>query len=335
MVGAGLARMLAMTTFFARIAIPVVGAAAVLALGACHSGETQGSPAASSSGSAAVPPAASSAASSKPWAVTSSTFPVPRASVDLVLNPQGLPEYSGPTGSVEGTITVKGPPAPVQTVDVTQCPAALDTYGKLFREGPAPSPGAARPLGDAVVVVVGYHGFTLTDKAESVPLVVQPSCAYATRTIAITYGQRIEVSNKTRALFAPYIDQSSSYAVMVAPPLESGEPVKIYPEKAGHFLLKDQMEPFVREDLYVFRHPLHAVTDTTGHYRIDGIPVGTQLKVGAYHPALDADASAPLDVVSGGVQKVDLTLTYKPAPPPKKLTMPDGGPLPVWKMPND
>jgi hypothetical protein len=300
-----------MTNLAARLALPVGALAAVASLAACRSSDPGPDP--SASATAPVASAAPSASSSKPWTVTSSTFPVPRASVDLVLNPQGLPEYSGPTGSVEGTISVKGPPAPVEAVDVSKCHAALDTYGKLFREGTPAAPGGPRPLADAVVVAVGYTGFTITDKSEVVPVTIGTNCAYPTRTIAITYGQRIAVSNKTRALFAPYVDDGMDIAVMVAPPLESGEPVKLYPQKAGLFQIKDQMAPFVREDLYVFRHPLHAVTDAAGHYRIDGLPVG-QLKVGVHHPAFDANAEAPIDVVAGVVQKVDLVLTYKPAP---------------------
>jgi hypothetical protein len=236
--------------------------------------------------------------------------------VDLVLDPEGFPPYEGPTGSVEGTITVQGPPSPNVPVNTSQCPAALDTYGKLFREGQPDTPNGPRPLADAVVVVIGYTGFYLPEKNDAVKLTITPSCAYPARTIAITYGQRLDISNRSNLLFAPAIDQSMNVAVMVAPPKESGEPVRLYPDKAGYFALTDHMEPYVKEDLYVFRHPLHAVSQLSGHYRIDGVPVG-KLKVGVHHPTIDADAESPVDVVAGVVAKVDLTITYKPRPRPK------------------
>jgi hypothetical protein len=217
---------------------------------------------------------------------------------------------------VEGIIRVKGPPPPPVHVDTSKCPAALDTYGKLFRDGTPDTPGGPRPLADAVVVAVGYQGSYVPEKDPMVHLTVGPSCAYPSRTIAITYGQRLEVSNQTRLLFAPAIDESQTPAVMVAPPMENGEPVKIYPTQAGHFLLSDRMEVFVREDLYVFRHSLHAVSDMSGHYRIDGVPVG-KLKIGVHHPTVDADAESPVEVVAGLVQKVDLTVTYDPKAKPK------------------
>jgi hypothetical protein len=301
-----------MRSFFTRFAI-CVGTLGLLA--ACRS---SGAATPEPDGSAAT--AASASASS-----TAASFPIPSASVDYVLNPEGLPAYAGPTGSVEGTITVTGPAAPDVKVDVSKCPAAMDTYGKLFREGKPEKPGGERWLADAVVVAVGYPGF-VREKHEAVHVSITTACGYPQRTIAMTYGQRLEVTNKSKLLFAPVIDQALTMAMMVAPPLETGDPVRLYPIKAGHFTMSDHMEPFVKEDLYVLRHPLHAVSDLTGHYRIDGLPLG-RLQIGVHHPAFEADAQAPVEVVAGMVQKVDLTLTYKPKPaakvdaglPPKRL----------------
>jgi hypothetical protein len=274
---------------------------------ACKTPSNEGAGDGSSSAAVDAAPSASvDAAASGPAA-----FPVPKASVDLVLDPEGLPPYDGPTGSVEGTVSVQGPAAPNVAVNTSQCPAALDTYGKLFREGKPDVPNGPRALADAVVVVIGYTGFYLPDRNDAVKVTITSGCAYPARTIAITYGQRLDISNKSKLLFAPAIDESMVTAVMVTPPQENGDPVRLYPDKAGYFALTDRMEPFVHEDLYVFRHPLHAVTDLAGHYRIDGLPVG-KLKVGVHHPTVDADAEAPVDVVAGVVQKVDLTLTYKP-----------------------
>ena len=221
-----------MPKFSPRLAICLGLLAGAAQLAACRSGGPGPSPGASGS-TAPVASAAPSASSAKPWTVTSSTFPVPRASVDLVLNPQGLPEYSGPTGSVEGTISVKGPAAPVEAIDVSKCPAALDTYGKLFREGAPATAGGSRPLGDAVVVAVGYTGFASPTRATPFTSPSGPNCAYPTRTLAITYGQRLDVSNKTRALFAPVIEDSTNVAVMVAPPREIGGAGEALPGEGG------------------------------------------------------------------------------------------------------
>lgn len=316
-----------MRIFLASFAICVGISAA-----ACRSTDAAPSPApaiASSGGATANIAPEPSASTSGP--VANVTFPMPQAALDEVLNPDHLPAYDGPTGSLEGTITVKGPPAPDVKVDVSKCPAAMDTYGKLFRDGHPDMPGGPRWLADAVVVVVGYKGFYLPEKNEAVRETIgAATCAYPSRTIAVTYGQRIDIANETKLLFAPVIDQESTPAVMVAPPGGNGDPVRVYPRRAGYFNLTDRIELFVREDLYVFRHPLHAVTDTSGHYRIDGIPVG-KLEVGVHHPTIDADAKKPIEVVAGVVQRVDLELTYKPKAPAKVV---DAG-LPPKRLQND
>ncbi len=255
-------------------------------------------------------PTPSAAPSASATAAERGDFPIPREGVESVLNPRHLPAYDGPTGSVEGTVLVTGPAAPTVHIDAAKCPGAIDTYGKLFREGPR-RPDGSRPLADAVVVVVGYTGYYVPEFEPAVRVTIGPRCGYSSRTIAMTFGQRLEVANQSMLLFGPRIDQESVPAVMMAPPLEKGDPVKLYPRKAAYMTMSDQMQPFVHEDLYVFRHPLHAVTDLDGHYRIDGIPVGA-LKVGAHHPGANADAQAPVDIVANIVQRVDLTVAYDP-----------------------
>lgn len=274
--------------------------------------------------------APSSSASASPDSGAPSGFE--KANVDYVLNPYNLPAYTGPTGSVEGIVTIEGPAAPSVPVDSSKCAAAMDTYGKAFREGTPAKPGGPRPLADAVVVVVGYSGFYVPEKTETVPITVGAGCGYPTRTIAITYGQHLSITNQSLLLFAPLIDSISTPAVMVAPPRGSGEPIKIYPQRAGHFVMTDRLEPFVHEDLYVFRHPLHAVTDKNGHYRIDGVPVGS-LKVGVAHPGANAQNEVPVDVKADTVTKTDVKLVYKPAGPPPKPASSEV--IPPWKLPNE
>jgi len=82
-----------------------------------------------------------------PDAAPVNATPIPTASVAKFLNPDNLPAYTGETGSVEGTVTVKGLPAPETPGDFHRCPDAEKTWGKLFREGPN------RALADVIVAV--------------------------------------------------------------------------------------------------------------------------------------------------------------------------------------
>ncbi|MDP9033461.1 MAG: hypothetical protein M3O50_01535 [Myxococcota bacterium] len=263
----------------------------------------------------------SDAASGAPSTEPANGLPIPAASVATVVNPLNLPAYDGPTGSIEGTVLVRGPDAPIMPgLSVSPCPAALDTYGKLFRSG-LPRADGARPLADAVVVVTGYSGYFLPEKNPIVRVTIGADCGYPSLTIALTFGQRLEVANDSSLPFAPYLEGTLLPAVMIAPPMQSGEPVKIYPPRADYFALRDRMESFVRGDVYVLRHPLHAVSDLRGHFRIGGVPVG-KLKVGARLRAIGKEDVKDVDVRPNVVENVELVLDYVP---PQQAAPDDGG----------
>jgi hypothetical protein len=251
------------------------------------------------------------AAAYRPEAVASAT------------NPNSSPTYSGPTGSVEGTITVTGDPAPGSGFDFSKCPDAERIYGKTFREG-APLPDGSRPLADALVVITGYAGFVIAEK-NPVKRVTFEGCAFSARTIDLTFGQQIAVSNKDAKLHAPQIDDNVLPALMVAPP--NGDPVYVYPRKPGHALLSDQMGPaYVVADVYSIYQPLHTTSDLSGHYRVDGVPVG-KLEVNVRLKTINKDVIRPVEVIAGVVQKVDITLEYHApidAGAAKKVTSPAG-----------
>ena len=275
-----------------------------------HGASATSAPAAS----AATAPAAVAAVDDAGGRAAPYSFPVPKETVDAVVNPSHLPPYDGPTGSVEGTVYVTGPQAPDVRLDAHACPAAIDTYGKLFRSAPAAQPDGPRPLADAVVVVIGYSGYYLPEREEAKRVTIGANCAYPSRAITMTLGQRLEIVNLSAVPFAPAIEREFSPAVMMAPPHGAGDAIRIYPRRAEYFPLTDRMAPFVHEDLYVFKHPLHTVTDTHGHYRIDGLPIG-KLTVGVRHPGVGAETQEPVEVVANVVQTVDATLQYTPRAP--------------------
>ncbi|HEV3190669.1 MAG TPA: hypothetical protein VGY54_09255 [Polyangiaceae bacterium] len=241
---------------------------------------------------------------------TAGGSPIPSASVEAVVNPSKLPVYSGPTGSVEGTVLVRGPPAPeIPQLDLRNCPAAIDTYGKLFRAGPARDDGL-RPVADAVVVVTGYSNY-IPEKRDAERVTISVNCGYPTRTIALTFGQRLEIANDSRLGFAPVLSGTVHAATLIAPPGQNGEPVKLYPPRPGHFVLLDQLQPFIRQTVVVLLQPLHTVSDLRGHYHIDGVPVG-KLKVGAQLDWIRSEELKDIDVRANVVENMDFVLTYTP-----------------------
>ncbi|HSO40944.1 MAG TPA: hypothetical protein VLT33_50805 [Labilithrix sp.] len=230
--------------------------------------------------------------------------PVPTAAVMDMLNPEKLPPYAGPTGSVEGTITVTGDHPFPATGDFSKCLDAEKAWGRAFREGPPVGDKGARALADAVVVVTGYHGFFVPEKAEAKEVRIE-GCAYTSLTATMTFGQRIEVKNLSTTFWTPMLEPGANLVMMMATP--NGDPAKIYPKKPGHYLLMDRDRKYAVVDVYTFLHPLHASTDLLGHYRIDGLPVG-KLTVSTMHPRIGTTAESELVVQAGVVAKVDLNL---------------------------
>ncbi len=250
--------------------------------------------------------------------------PIPTANIAKMVNPQKLPAYAGPTGSVEGTIFVTGDPAPATPADFTRCPDAVKEYGHAFREGEPKTPGGPRWLADAVVAVTGYSGYFVPAKDEAEEVTIE-GCGLARRTVTMTFGQRLEVKNLTKDFWTPKLDPAQTGVMMMAPP--GGDAVKLYPKEPGHYHIIDHDRKWVVDDLYAFLHPLHTSSKVGGTYRIDGIPVG-KVKVSTSHPRIgNAEASQEIEIKEGVISKIDLTLGHKA--PVDAGAPADAGPPPI------
>lgn len=284
-----------------RILVTALASTAVLAGCAdCNKGSSGETPSAGDSG---TPEPVEAAAPTRPEGGTLNATPIPTASVAALVNPDHLPEYRGPTGSVEGTITVTGDPSPATPTDFSRCPDAEKTWGHAFREGP-PGPGGARPLADAMVVVTGYKGFYVPETQEAKVIRIE-GCGFTTRTLTMTFGERLEVKNLSKEFWTPVLEPGPNVVLMMATP--GGDPAKIYPKKPGHYLLSDRDRKYAKVDVYAFLHPLHTASASTGFYRIDGVPIG-KLRVSTTHSQIDSNAEADVTIAAGVVHKVDLVL---------------------------
>ena len=244
---------------------------------------------------------------------------IPAASIEAAVNPGHLPPYTGAYGSIEGTIFVKGDPSPTLKVDTARCPTPTTIYAKAFREG-ATQPDGSRQLADALVVITGYTGAFLPERADAKTLTID-QCSFGTLTVDLTFGQKLLVVNKeTKGFYAPYLANSTNTAVMVPPP--NGDPITIYPEKPGFTTLKDRMGSALSADVYTLLQPLHTVSDVAGHYRLDHVPVG-ELTLNVRLRAINHDVSQPIEITDGVVAHADVVLEYKtPAAAPET----DAGP---------
>lgn len=283
---------------------------------------------ASPSPSALPSPTASSAAPATSAKVDTHGIPIgvpfPADAIVKTLNPKGVAPYSGPTGTLKGTIHVTGdaPPSVPGLKIKTKCSEASATYGKLFRVG------LEKTLADVLVAVTGYEG--IVPAASDTMKMTIHGCALAKRTIAATYGQRLEISNlDPLESFMPYLDGAPTESILVAVP--GGPPVKLYPQQPGHYLIRDQLpNPFFTADVFVLAYATHDVTGLDGQYEIKNIPVGP-VKVNAFLPVLaHRKAEEKAFDIKAGENKLDFTIKFdlktdaaaagsaSPATPPKK-----------------
>ena len=226
----------------------------------CKRGAGEAAPSSSASASA-------SASAGLPAPVASG-LPMLPEQISAIVNPKKEPVYSGPAGAVRGVVIASGD-APPEVRDVMarigeDCAPAREVYGRLFREG------TGRTLADVLVAVTGYKGYV--PEQRSIVTVSASGCAWAARTVAVTFGQRIDIVAKDRKAYVPDLLGARMAAQLIALPGGAGSTV--YPQQPGRFLLVDSMRVYSMAEVVVLKYATHDVTGLDGKFHIDRIPAG-------------------------------------------------------------
>ncbi len=242
------------------------------------------------------PSAAASGAQGLPAPVASG-IPLPVDAISRIVNPEGAKVYAGPAGSVHGVVTVTGD-APPELPDVLaqikdECAPAREVYGRAFREG------AGRTLADVLVAVTGYDGYVPAQ--HSIVHVDGSACAWSTRTLALTLGQRIDIVSKDHKAYAPDLLGAKMPAQILALPGGSGS--SLYADAPGRYLLVDSLRIYSRADVLVMKYATFDVTGLDGKFNIERIPAG-RVTLSALLPGtgqtfqrvIDIQPSRPLEV---------------------------------------
>lgn len=265
----------------------VAALAGSLAVGCAKKAEpTAGKPTPKATQSA---PSMDSAAPFVPPAPVASGLPDPKA-VSGTVNPLGEKAYAGPVGTVRGRVVAKGDPAPDQPAIVAKapanCSAGREAYGKLFRVGPE------HGLADALVAVTGYKGY-VPERAPA-QRVKAKDCFFGTRTLALTYGQTIEVESADQQSYIPELLGEHGQPQIVATP--GGATIStVYPTRTGRYVLIDNLRLFMTAEVIVLKYSTHAVTGLDGRFEISGVPVG-EVSVNALLPATGGGAQRKVTV---------------------------------------
>lgn len=246
---------------------------------------------------------APSASAFKPAAPIASGLPISPEKVSKAVNPENRPAYSGPTGSVRGIVTASGD-APLDAREHLakikgDCPEAREMYAKIFREG------LMRSLADVLVAVTGYEGYVPVKEPKQT--VGARGCAFSTRTIALTFGQTIDLVSKDREAYVPNLLGSRMQVQLLALPGGAGS--TLYPPEPGHYVLTDSIKVFMLADVFVLKYSTHDVTGLDGRFEIGGIPPG-KARLSALLPATGGVVEKEIEIKAGQALEVSLDIPF-------------------------
>ena len=176
-------------------------------------------------------------------------------------------------GSLSGKVNFEGKPPKKKTIkslkDDPQCGSQHKTpvYNQSFiinDEG---------YLKNVLVYLenVKYEGKTPKNQA----ILDQKGCMYTPHVQGIMQGQELLIKNSDPVLHnihgLPTINSEFNFAM---PKVVKEKAIKI--DKPEHAIyIKCDVHPWMKSYVSVFNHPYFAVTDDSGHYKIESIPPGT------------------------------------------------------------
>jgi hypothetical protein len=232
--------------------------------------------------------------------------------VSQVVNPKGQKAFEGETAAVRGIVRATGD-ASVERPEVVakvgaDCAQAKPFFAPALREGPG------RTLGDVLVTVTGYEGY-VPPAAEKVKLEAE-GCTFGTRTIALTFGQKLEVLSKDKYSYVPDLIGQKMPSQLVATPFGRGA-AEIYPQQPGGYLMIDNLRLYSAAELLVLKYSTHDVTRIDGRFEIGRIPPGS-VTVSAFLPATGATVQKKVELKAGQTLELDFALPFDAAAYNKK-----------------
>jgi hypothetical protein len=227
----------------------------------------------------------------------------------------------GPTATLTGHVHLApGASLPAYaSLDLVRRPLRLSAdRGEIPQECVAANEKARMPVqvtpdGKLTNIVVAASDFTRVHEREpKIHEVAIEHCQLEPPIIAATGGDVLALSNKDKFPFEPLV--GPSYA---GSPLKERIKLPLFPGGIDSIMCS-LGAPCGRTDMVVFFHPVHAVTDEHGAFRITNFPASELVRVNAWHPLFE-ETNTFVWLEPGQQSNVELVLTprarFVPPPP--------------------
>jgi hypothetical protein len=186
--------------------------------------------------------------------------------------------YSGPTGTISGVISYNGTPPAPKKIDTTADPVCGQKNPNLATDDTVVKDGK---LANTFIYVkegtveggkkIGDYGWPVPPTPVKLD---QNGCHYVPHVIGIQVNQKLTITNSDATQhnihptpkLNPEWNQTQANG---APPIE-----KTFARAETLIPVKCNQHPWMKSYIGVLKHPLFAVSDTSGAYTISGVPPG-------------------------------------------------------------
>lgn len=184
-----------------------------------------------------------------------------------------------------GKVAFTGDPPTARTIDTSSDTVCTDANPKLKTEDIITLEGA---LANVLVYVVNSQLDEYTFEPMPSPATLEHNgCRYVPRVMAIRVGQPLRILNLDGTPHNTHPNPKVNAQWNQSQAIGSPAIEKIFERPEVAITFRDNMHPWERAYVGVFSHPFFAVTDSSGNYKIEGLPPGTY-EVVAWHETLGA-----------------------------------------------
>ena len=218
-------------------------------------------------------------------------------------DPPTLSAPSGPTGTIQGHVRLSGelPGNPIIRMGVDPLCAQLAEGKQLVQEAVVTSHDGS--LANVFVRLAG--DFPEMPIPEESVVIDQVDCIFTPRVVGVRAGQLVQIKNSDPLLHNLNTQTSTTNRFNVGQPMQGMVYEVRLAEEDGMLRIRCDLHRWMTEYIGVVPHPYFAVTDLSGTFTLDDVPVGAHT-IDVWHEEYGV-LTASVTVAEGQVAVADFT----------------------------